>query len=81
MEPAPHLPAKAKLTWAISRLRLGASGTSWFATAWKGGRVAVIELPTLVSAEYEEAWLAQIEASFERHKFDPLEFPYAEQLP
>ncbi|HEX3773608.1 MAG TPA: hypothetical protein VHV51_04035 [Polyangiaceae bacterium] len=78
-EPALHLPAKAKLSWRISRLRLAASGTSWLATGSKGGRVAVIELPALSSADQEDAWLAQIEASFEAQKFDPLRIDYRGQ--
>jgi hypothetical protein len=77
-EPALHLPAKAKLTWRISRLRLDASGRSWLATGLKGGRVAVIELPELSSPQHEEAWLAKIEASFEATKFDPLQADYGD---
>ena len=70
-ERAFHLPAKARLSWRILRLRLDASGRTWSATGTKGGRVAVIELPSLLDAEQEEAWLAQIEARFEAEAFDP----------
>ena len=70
-ERAFHLPAKARLSWRILRLRLDANGSTWLATGTKGGRVAVIPLPALIDAELEEAWLAQIEASFEAQAFDP----------
>jgi len=71
-EPALHLPAKAKLTWRISRLRLDETGTAWLATGSKGGRVAVIRLPELTSPAHESTWLAQIEARFAASEFDPL---------
>jgi hypothetical protein len=69
-ERAPHLPPKAKLSWRISRLLLGADGTSWFATGWKGNQVAVILLPLLTDPRLEEAWLAEIESKFEAGAFD-----------
>lgn len=69
-ERAPHLPAKAKLTWHISRLSLDPDGSGWFATGWKGHRVAIIRLPPLTDARLEEAWLNQIENSFESGAFD-----------
>lgn len=69
-ERAPHLPPKAKLSWRISRLSLSADGSGWFATGWKGNRVAVIRLPQLTDAHAEEAWLMQIESSFEASAFD-----------
>jgi len=69
-ERAPHLPSKAKLTWHISRLSLDRDGSGWFATGWKGNRVAVIRLPQLPDANSEEAWLNQIESSFEAGAFD-----------
>jgi hypothetical protein len=71
-----HLPAKARLSWYISRLRLDAASAVWIATGSKGNRVAVIPLPPLVDPEQEEAWLAQIEASFEEHAFDPTQEQY-----
>ena len=70
-ERAPQLPAKAKLTWQISRLILDASGTVWFATASKGGRVAVTALPLLSDASREAEWLVEIESAFELQSFDP----------
>ena len=73
-ERAPRLPAKARLTWKISRLQLDESGTQWRATGCKDGRVSVVALPplpTVSSADCEEAWLAAIEAQFEAHAFDP----------
>ena len=70
LERAPHLPPKAKLSWHISRLSLDRDGSGWFATGWKGHRVAVIRLPPLVDARSEEAWLRQIENSFEEGAFD-----------
>jgi len=69
-ERAPHLPPKAKLSWRISRLSLTADGTAWLATGWKGNRVAVIRLPPLTDARFEEAWLMEIENSFEQGAFD-----------
>ncbi|HEX3852430.1 MAG TPA: hypothetical protein VHW01_15780 [Polyangiaceae bacterium] len=69
-ERAPHLPPKARLSWHISRLSLSHDGSTWFATAWKGNRVAVIRLPPFTDAQLEEAWLAQIESSFEAGAFD-----------
>jgi hypothetical protein len=69
-ERAPHLPPKARLSWHISRLSLSPDGSTWVATAWKGSRVAVIRLPPLTDAKLEEAWLAQIEASFEAGAFN-----------
>jgi hypothetical protein len=66
-----HLPAKARLSWYISRLRLDAANAVWIATGCKGGLVAVIPLPPLLAPEQEEAWLAELEASFEAHAFDP----------
>ena len=69
-ERAPHLPPKAKLSWHISRLSLSADGASWFATGWKGNRVAVIRLPPLTDARSEDAWLSQIESTFEAGAFD-----------
>ena len=69
-ERAPHLPPKAKLSWHISRLSLSADGSGWFATGWKGNRVAVIRLPPLTDARSEEAWLSQIEQLFEAGAFD-----------
>jgi len=69
-ERAPHLPPKAKLSWHISRLSLDSDGTGWFATGWKGNRVAVIRLPPLDQAHSEDAWLSQIESSFEAAAFD-----------
>jgi hypothetical protein len=67
---APHLPPKAKLSWRISRLSLNADGSGWFATGWKGNRVAVILLPPLVDPGSEDAWLEQIESTFEAGAFD-----------
>jgi hypothetical protein len=69
-ERAPHLPPKAKLSWRISRLSLSADGSAWFATGWKGNRVAVIPLPPLTDPHSEDAWLAQIESTFEAKAFD-----------
>jgi len=69
-ERAPHLPPKAKLSWHISRLSLDRDGTGWFATGWKGNRVAIIRLPALSDARSEDAWLSQIESSFEAGAFD-----------
>lgn len=69
-ERAPHLPPKAKLSWHISRLSLSADGSGWLATGWKGNRVAVIRLPPLTDARLEEAWLTQIENTFEAGAFD-----------
>jgi hypothetical protein len=69
-ERPPHLPPKAKLSWHISRLSLNRDGTAWFATGWKGNRVAVIRLPPLTDARSEDAWLHQIESSFEAGAFD-----------
>lgn len=69
-EQAPHLPPKAKLSWRISRLSLSADGAGWHATGWKGNRVAVIRLPPLADARAEEAWLEQIENTFEAQAFD-----------
>ncbi|HEY3253898.1 MAG TPA: hypothetical protein VGJ91_08130 [Polyangiaceae bacterium] len=69
---APHLPPKAKLSWHISRLSLSADGTGWFATGWKGNRVAVIRLPPLTDARSEDAWLSQIENTFEAGAFDAM---------
>jgi hypothetical protein len=70
MERAPHLPAKGKLSWHISRLSLDRDGSGWFATGWKENRVAVIRLPALTDARSEEAWLNQIEICFEASAFD-----------
>jgi hypothetical protein len=67
---APHLPPKAKLSWRISRLSLSADGLCWFATGWKGNQVAIIRLPPLIDPRSEEAWLAQIERTFEAGAFD-----------
>jgi hypothetical protein len=69
-ERAPHLPPKAKLSWHISRLSLSADGSGWFATGWKGNRVAVIRLPPLTDPRSEDAWLSQIENTFEAGAFD-----------
>lgn len=69
-ERAPRLPPKAKLSWHICRLSLSPDGSTWFATGWKGDRVAVIRLPPLTDALLEEAWLAQIESAFEAGAFD-----------
>jgi len=69
-ERAPHLPPKAKLSWRISRLSLDRDGSSWFATGWKGHRVAIIRLPPLTDPHSEDAWLSQIENSFEAGAFD-----------
>jgi len=76
--PALHLPAKAKLTWRICRLRLDESGTAWLATGSKEGRVAVIRLPELTNPAHEQSWLAQIEARFAAGEFDPLIGDYQE---
>ena len=69
-ERAPHLPPKAKLSWHISRLSLSPDGSTWIATAWKGNRVAIIRLPPLTDASSEDAWLTQIENTFEAGAFD-----------
>jgi hypothetical protein len=69
-ERAPHLPPKAKLSWHISRLSLAPDGSSWLATGWKGNRVAVILLPPHTDARSEDAWLSQIENTFEAGAFD-----------
>jgi len=69
-ERAPHLPPKAKLSWHISRLSLDRDGSGWFATAWKGNRVAIIRLPPLTDPRLEDAWLTQIENSFDAGAFD-----------
>ena len=69
-EPAPHLPPKAKLSWHISRLSLSPDGSGWLATGWKGNRVAIIRLPPLTDPRSEDAWLNQIESSFEAGAFD-----------
>jgi len=69
-ERAPHLPPKAKLSWRISRLSLSPDGLGWFATAWKGNRVAIIRLPPLTDPRSEDAWLTQIENTFEAGAFD-----------
>ncbi|HET7543784.1 MAG TPA: hypothetical protein VFK05_28125 [Polyangiaceae bacterium] len=70
IERAPHLPPKGKLSWHISRLSLDSDGSSWFATGWKGDRVAIIRLPPLSDARSEDAWLNQIETCFEASAFD-----------
>ena len=72
-ERAPHLPPKAKLSWHICRLSLNRDGTGWFATGWKGTRVAVIPLPPLSDPRLEDAWLRQIESSFEAGAFDAMQ--------
>ena len=69
-ERAPHLPPKAKLSWHISRLSLAPDGSGWFATGWKGNRVAIIRLPPLTDPRSEDAWLTQIEDRFEAGAFD-----------
>jgi len=66
---APHLPPKAKLSWRIARSSLSLDGSAWFVTGWKGNRIAVIRLPTLV-ANSEDEWLIQIENTFEAEAFD-----------
>lgn len=71
-EPALHLPAKAKLTWRITRLCLAADGASWLATGSKDDRVAVIRLPQLSDPQLEHDWLKSIETEFETHGFEPL---------
>lgn len=78
---APHLPAKARLSWHISRLSLEPGGASWLATASKGGRVAVIRLPALHDPSQEAAWLAEIEARFDAAAFDPLQAEYGSGAP
>jgi len=70
IERAPHLPAKAKLSWHISRLSLSPDGLGWLATGWKGNRVAVIRLPALTDPLFEDAWLSQIENTFEAGAVD-----------
>ncbi len=80
-ERAPHMPAKAQLSWRISRLRLDPTGRVWLATGSKGSRVAVIQLPLLDDPRDEPAWLAQIEAAFDAHAFDPTSHGYGEPLP
>ena len=72
-ERAPHLPPKAKLSWRISRLSLNPDGSAWFATGWKDNRVAVIRLPPLTDVRLEEAWLIQIESSFEAEALDAMQ--------
>ena len=72
IERAPHLPTKGRLSWHISRLSLDPDGSGWFATGWKGNRVAVIRLPPLSDARSEDAWLNQIEAGFEASAFDSI---------
>jgi len=71
-----HLPPKSMLTWRISRLTLDPT-SSWIATAYKGSRVSVIALPPLEDPAQEQAWLADLEARFEAHAFDPTQDPYA----
>jgi len=72
-ERVPRMPAKSRLSWRICRLRLTTDGDRWLATGSKSNRVAVIELPNLIDAAGEEEWIAEIEARFERHAFDPFE--------
>ncbi len=64
-ERLPPMPAKSRLSWQISRLRLDANGRSWLATGFKRERVATIVLPLREQASSEESWLATIEAAFE----------------
>lgn len=68
--------SKARLSWCITRLCLEADGHYWRATASKGGRIAVARLPELTSTEDEPAWLARIEAEFERNAKDPIDESY-----
>ena len=68
--------SKARLSWCITRLCLEPEGRYWRATASKGGRVAVARLPELNSADEEAAWLARIEAEFERNAKDPMAESY-----
>jgi hypothetical protein len=63
----PRVPARSLLTWRIARLRLDEAGTCWWATAFKGTRVATIRLPDLGDSDSEEAWLSTIEAALERN--------------
>lgn len=79
-ERVPHMPAKARLTWRIHRLRLTEDELTWVATGSKDGRVSVIELPTLPDAGSEFDWIAEIEARFERHALDPTADNYADIL-
>ena len=72
-ERVPRMPAKSRLSWRICRLRLTADGDRWLATGSKSNRVAVIELPHLSDGTREDEWIAEIEARFERHAFDPFE--------
>lgn len=72
-ERVPRMPAKSRLSWRICRLRLTADGVRWLATGSKSNRVAVIELPNLTDGAREDEWIAEIEARFEQHAFDPFE--------
>ena len=91
-ERVPHMPAKARLSWRICRLRFdggseqanaqnapSASGV-WWATASKGDRVAVIPLPELKDPNLEDAWIAEIEARFEQNASDPTSGVYLSAL-
>ena len=68
----PRVPARSLLTWRIARLRLDESGQYWWATAFKGNRIATVRLPPLSEGESEAAWLASIEAALERNAQDAL---------
>ncbi|HET9930924.1 MAG TPA: hypothetical protein VFQ35_09565 [Polyangiaceae bacterium] len=64
-ERLPPMPAKSRLSWQISRLRLDASGRCWLATGVKRELIATIVLPLREHASSEESWLAAIESAFE----------------
>lgn len=68
----PPIPAKARLTWRIARLRLDESGRRWIASGFKGERVATIVLPEPSVTDPEEDWFGRIEAAFDKAAFDPI---------
>jgi hypothetical protein len=81
------MPAKARLSWRIYKLRFdesseqttGSTGV-WWATAAKGDRVAVIQLPELKDPSQEEAWIAEIEARLEQNAADATSGVYLSAL-
>jgi hypothetical protein len=74
-ERLPPMPAKSRLSWQISRLRLDPSGRAWLATGVKRDLVATIELPARDRDGSEEGWLAAIEAAFDERAHSVFEAP------
>ncbi len=68
----PPIPAKARLTWRIARLRLDESGRRWIASGFKGERVAIIVLPEPSPTDADEDWFGRVEAAFEESAFNPM---------